>query len=88
MATDNAARNINLNRDVTEQSRHTVEQLVDGFARQDIAQIMNLFAEDAVYCDVVGPGRRGSEYKGRKAIQGAFLEEFKTLGEQDRKSVV
>jgi ketosteroid isomerase-like protein len=63
-----------------ERNRRTIQGLVDGFAIQDIEGIMALFAEDAVYCDVLGKGR-GDEYHGKTAIRQAFLRSFDLFGQ-------
>jgi ketosteroid isomerase-like protein len=56
--------------------RRTIERLVEGFATQDLDGIMSLFAEDAVYCDILGKGRRGDEFHGKAAIRHAIARQF------------
>jgi hypothetical protein len=48
-----------------------LERFVDGFNTNDLDQVMNFFAENAVYL----PGD-GNEHKGRAAIRKAFLPQF------------
>lgn len=61
-------------------NRQTIQGLVDGFATQDIEGIMALFADDAVYCDVLGKGLRGDEYHGKTAIRQAIVRQFDLSG--------
>lgn len=71
----------NLTRDeLTRRCRNTIEQLVDAFAEQDIDSIMELFADDATYCDIRGGGQRGGEYSGKLAIRQAFARQFHLMG--------
>ena len=60
-------------------NRRTIQGLVDGYATQDIEGIMALFADDAVFCDIVGNGR-GFEYHGKTAIRQAILRQFDLCG--------
>ena len=62
-------------------NRQTIQGLVDGFATQGIEGIMALFADDAVYCDVLGKGLRGDEYHGKTAIRQAILRQFDLSGQ-------
>lgn len=62
-------------------NRQTIQGLVDGFATQDIEGIMALFADDAVYCDILGKGLRGDEYHGKTAIRQAILRQFDLSGQ-------
>jgi ketosteroid isomerase-like protein len=63
-----------------ERNRQTIQGLVNGFATQDIEGIMALFADDAVYCDILGKGPRGDEYHGKAAIRQAILRQFDLSG--------
>jgi ketosteroid isomerase-like protein len=65
---------------VDERNRRTIQGMVDGFAQQDIDGIMALIADDAVYCDILGKGRRGDEYVGKNAIRTAFARQFDLAG--------
>ena len=56
--------------------RHTIQSLVDSYATQDVDAIMSLFADDAVYCDILGSGVRGDEYHGKAAIRRAVVRQF------------
>lgn len=56
--------------------RRTIQSLVDGYATQNIDAIMSLFADDAVYCDILGSGVRGDEYHGKAAIRRAVVRQF------------
>jgi hypothetical protein len=56
--------------------RRTIQLLVDGYAKQDVDGIMSLFADDAVYCDILGSGVRGDEYHGKDAIRCAVVRQF------------
>jgi ketosteroid isomerase-like protein len=64
-----------------ERNRRTIQGLVDGFASQDIEAIMALFADNAVYCDILGMGTRGDEYHGKEAIRHAFTRQFDMNGQ-------
>jgi ketosteroid isomerase-like protein len=61
-------------------NRQTIQGLVDGYATQDIDAIMALFADDAVYCDVLGKGVRGDEYHGKAAIRHAIARQLDLCG--------
>ena len=61
-------------------NRRTIQGLVDGYATQDIDAIMALFANDAVYCDILGNGVRGDEYHGNAAIRHAVARQFDLSG--------
>jgi ketosteroid isomerase-like protein len=61
-------------------NRRTIEALVSGYATQDIGAIMPHFSEDAVYCDILGKGRRGDEYHGKPAIERAIKRQFEIGG--------
>jgi ketosteroid isomerase-like protein len=65
---------------VDERNRRTIQGMVDGFAKQDIDGIMALMADEAVYCDILGKGRRGDEYRGKDAIRTAFARQFELAG--------
>lgn len=56
--------------------RGTIQSLVDGYATQNVDAIMPLFADDAVYCDILGSGVRGDEYHGKAAIRRAVVGQF------------
>ena len=56
--------------------RRTIQSLVDGYAAQDVDAIMSLFADDAVFCDILGSGVRGDEYRGKAAIRRAVVRQF------------
>jgi hypothetical protein len=56
--------------------RRTIQLLFDGYATQNVDGIMSLFADDAVYCDILGRGLRGDEYRGKTAIRRAILRQF------------
>jgi len=60
-------------------NRRVVEQMVEGFAKQDIELIMQQFADDAVYYDMHGEGINGQPYRGKKAIRGIFERYFSDL---------
>lgn len=60
--------------------RRTIQLLVEGYARQDVDGIMSLFADDAVFCDVLGRSVRGDEYHGKAAIRRAVLRQFDLCG--------
>jgi ketosteroid isomerase-like protein len=66
--------------DLSARCRITIMKLVEGFAVQDIDTIMDQFAETAVYCDVLGEGARGDEYRGKEAIRAAFVRGFALVG--------
>jgi ketosteroid isomerase-like protein len=61
-------------------NRRTVQAMVDGFAEQNIDRIMALIADDAVFCDILGKGARGDEYRGKNAIRKAFVRQFELAG--------
>jgi ketosteroid isomerase-like protein len=61
-------------------NRRTIQGLVDGYATQDIDAIMALFANDAVYCDILGNSVRGDEYHGKAAIRHAVARQFDLSG--------
>lgn len=63
-----------------ERNRRTIQGMVDGFAKQDIDAIMALIADDAVYCDILGKGKSGDEYRGKDAIRNAFARQFELAG--------
>lgn len=63
-----------------QRNRRTVQRMVDGFARQDIDGIMALIADDAVFCDILGKGTCGDEYRGKDAIRSAFVRQFDLAG--------
>jgi ketosteroid isomerase-like protein len=81
MALANLVQPANTHENLTDQCRKTATRLVAGFAAQDIDAIMGLIADDAIYCDVRGKGPRGGEYQGKAAIQAAFLQGFRMLGD-------
>ena len=56
--------------------RSTIQSLVDGYATQNVDAIMSLFADDGVYCDILGSGVRGDEYHGKAAIRRAVVRQF------------
>jgi ketosteroid isomerase-like protein len=64
-----------------ERNRQTIQGLVDGFSTQDIEGIMAHFADDAVYCDILGKGLRGDEYHGKAAIRQAIVRQFDLSGQ-------
>ena len=76
----NFAAPTGLGSDDSQRFRRTIELLVKGFATQDIDGIMSLFADDAVYCDILGEGLRGDEYHGKVAIRQAFTRQFDLSG--------
>lgn len=61
-------------------NRRTIQGLVDGYATQNIDAIMALFANDAVYCDILGSSVRGDEYHGKAAIRSAVARQFDLSG--------
>lgn len=65
---------------VAGRNRRTIQELVDGYATQDIDAIMSLFANDAVYCDILGNSVRGDEYRGKAAIRHAVARQFDLSG--------
>jgi ketosteroid isomerase-like protein len=62
-------------------NRRTIQGMVDGYATQDIDAIMALFADDAVFCDVLGNGVRGDEYHGKAAIRHAVARQLDLCGQ-------
>ena len=60
--------------------RRTIQGLVDSYASQDIDGIMAHFADDAVFCDILGKGQRGNEYHGKIAIRHAIARQFDLAG--------
>jgi len=64
------------NHNDSQRYRRTIQSLVDGYARQDVDGILSLFADDAVYCDILGSGVRGDEYHGKTAIRRAVVRQF------------
>lgn len=63
-----------------QRNRQRVQGLVDGFAAQDIEGIMSHFADNAVYCDILGTGERGDEYHGKLAIRQSFSRQLDLAG--------
>ena len=63
-----------------DRNRRTIQGLVGGYATQDIDAIMALFANDAVYCDILGNSVRGDEYHGKAAIRQAVARQFDLSG--------
>lgn len=57
----------------------TVQAMVGAFSAQDLATISDLFAEDAIYHDMLGPGLNGRQYTGRSQITSHFKWLFKLL---------
>ncbi|PCJ71107.1 MAG: hypothetical protein COA62_00300 [Rhodobiaceae bacterium] len=66
---------------LSDKCRTTGERLIAAFAVQDIGAIMDMFAENSTYCDVIGDGQRGDEYHGKSDVRAAFLQGFEILGE-------
>jgi hypothetical protein len=66
--------------DQEERNRQTLADLVAAYASQDVDRIMSLFADDAVYCDILGAGPRGDEYHGKVAIRAAVERQFDLTG--------
>jgi ketosteroid isomerase-like protein len=60
--------------------RRTIEAMVNGYATQNVDAIMSLFADDAVFCDILGEGVRGDEYHGKAAIRRAVARQFELTG--------
>jgi ketosteroid isomerase-like protein len=60
--------------------RSAIQSLVDGYATQNVDAIKSLFADDAVYCDILGSGVRGDEYHGKAAIRRAVVRQFQLGG--------
>jgi hypothetical protein len=74
-AADDTETEITVNNDSL-RFRRTIQSLVDGYATQNVDAIMSLFADDAVYCDILGSGVRGDEYHGKAAIRRAVVRQF------------
>ncbi len=60
-------------------NHHVIEKMVNGFARQDMEDIMVLFADDAIYQDMSGSGIFGKTMQGKAAIKRHFSFYFKYL---------
>jgi hypothetical protein len=75
-----ALANMPTARDEAERNTRTIATMVGAFARQDIDTIIGLFAEDAIYCDILGRGPRGEEFFGKVAIRAAFLRQWTLIG--------
>lgn len=63
-------------------TRTTLEAFGQAFVDLDIDAVMDLFAEDAVYYDVVGPAPNGNMYRGKPAIRKVFEAQFRTFPTQ------
>jgi len=60
-------------------NRSVIENMVEGFAQQDIDLIMQQFAENAVYFDMHGAGINGQSYHGKEEIRQVFEHYFSAL---------
>lgn len=65
----------------TLRSSQTIKNLVAAYAAQDLESIMSLFADDAVFCDVIGRGVRGDEYHGKAEIRKAIARQIAMTGQ-------
>jgi len=60
-------------------NRKVIENMVKGFATQDIELIMRQFADNGVYYDMHGAGINGKQYSGKKDIRRIFERYFRIM---------